>query len=70
MSSPGGDYGRTRQMEVYLAGLRGRRSPIPFDGDKLEKTARRRMGREAYAYVAGGAGLESTGGTWCPGPGV
>ena len=47
-------------MEVYLAGLRGRRSSIPFDGDKLEKTARRRMGREAYAYVAGGAGLEST----------
>jgi lactate 2-monooxygenase len=56
----GGGYGRARQMEVYLAGLRGRRALVPFDFDKLEQTARRRMSREAFAYVAGGAGLEST----------
>jgi lactate 2-monooxygenase len=61
MSSPvGGHFGRTRQMEVYLAGLRGRRPLVPFSFDKLEKTARRRMSREAFAYIAGGAGLEST----------
>ena len=59
-SPVGGHFGRTRQMDVYLAGLRGRRGLIPFDAEKLEKTARRRMSREAYAYVAGGAGLEST----------
>jgi len=61
VSSPvGGHFGRTRQMEVYLAGLRGRRPLVPFSFDKLEKTARRRMSREAFAYIAGGAGLEST----------
>ncbi len=61
MSSPiGGHFGRTRQSDVYLAGLRGRRPLIPFDFPKLEATARRRMSREAYAYVAGGAGAEST----------
>jgi lactate 2-monooxygenase len=61
VSSPvGGPFGRTRQMEVYLAGLRGRRPLVPFSFDKLETTARRRMSREAFAYIAGGAGLEST----------
>jgi lactate 2-monooxygenase len=61
VSSPvGGHFGRTRQMDVYLAGLRGRRPLVPFSFDKLEQTARRRMPREAFAYVAGGAGLEST----------
>jgi lactate 2-monooxygenase len=59
-SSVGGHFGRTRQSDVYLAGVRGRRPLIPFDVDKLEKTARRRMTRQAYAYVAGGAGQEST----------
>ena len=59
-SSVGGHFGRTRQMDVYLGGLRGRRPLVPFDFEKLEKTARRRMSREAFAYVAGGAGLEST----------
>ena len=61
MSSPiGGHFGRTRQSDVYMAGVRGRRPLIPFDFAKLEATARRKMTREAFAYVAGGAGLEST----------
>ncbi len=61
MSSPvGGHFGRTRQSDVYLAGLRGRRPLVPFGFERLERSARRRMTREAYAYVAGGAGLEST----------
>jgi lactate 2-monooxygenase len=61
VSSPvGGQFGRTRQMDVYLAGLRGRRPLVPFSFDKLEQTARRRMSREAFAYITGGAGLEST----------
>ena len=60
MSSPAGQFGRQRQSDVYLAGLRGRRAAVPFDLAKLETSARRRMTRQAYAYVAGGAGLEST----------
>jgi lactate 2-monooxygenase len=61
VSSPvGGHFGRTRQSDTYLAGLRGARPVVPFDVARLEKLARRRMTREAYAYVAGGAGAEST----------
>ena len=56
----GGQFGRTRQSQVYLSGLRGRRPLVPFDVAELEAAARRRMSRRAYAYVAGGAGLEST----------
>lgn len=52
--------GLKRQTEVYLAGVRGRRAPVPFAFDKLEAAARRRMTREAFAYIAGGAGLERT----------
>jgi lactate 2-monooxygenase len=60
VSSPAEQFGRQRQSDVYLAGLRGRRAAVPFDFAKLETSARRRMTRPAYAYVAGGAGLEST----------
>ncbi len=56
----GGQFGRTRQSQVYLSGLRGRGPLVPFDAAELEAAARRRMSRRAYAYVAGGAGLEST----------
>jgi lactate 2-monooxygenase len=58
VSDPG--YGLKRQTEIYLAGVRGRRPLIPFDYEKLDRLARRRMARDAYAYVAGGAGAERT----------
>jgi lactate 2-monooxygenase len=60
VSSPAEQFGRRRQSDVYLAGLSGRRASVPFDPGELETSARRRMTRQAYAYVAGGAGLEST----------
>jgi lactate 2-monooxygenase len=53
-------FGLRRQAEIYLAGVRGRRPAVPVSFAELESSARRRMTREAYAYVAGGAGLEST----------
>jgi lactate 2-monooxygenase len=59
-ASVGGQFGRTRQSDVYLAGVRGRKPLVPFDYAKLEAAARRRLSRKAFAYVAGGAGLEST----------
>ena len=52
--------GRTRQGETYLAGIRGARPVVPFDFAQLEEQARRAMSPEGFAYVAGGAGLEST----------
>jgi len=50
--------GRRRQADIYLAGVLGRRQRVPFT--ELEKRARRKMSREAFAYVAGGAGSEQT----------
>src|SRR3954471_2104262 len=52
--------GPERQAEIYLAGIRGRRSGVPVSFDKLESQAKHRMRREAYSYIAGGAGLETT----------
>ena len=49
-----------RQTEIYLAGARGVRPRVPVDADRLEQAARRAMSREAFAYIAGGAGSEST----------
>jgi len=54
------EYGRYRQAEIYLAGLRGRRPRVPTDPIELERRAKKAMSREGFAYIAGGAGLEST----------
>jgi isopentenyl diphosphate isomerase/L-lactate dehydrogenase-like FMN-dependent dehydrogenase len=52
--------GRERQGDVYLAGARGIRPPVPVSFAGLEAAARKRMSARAFAYVAGGAGLERT----------
>ena len=52
--------GRLPQEEIYLGGLRGRRQAVPVAADALEELALKSMSRRAFAYVAGGAGLEST----------
>lgn len=52
--------GRERQFEVYVGGARGAYPPVPVSFDRLERVARKRMSREGYAYVAGGAGTEET----------
>ena len=52
--------GRARQFEIYVAGARGKRPVLPFDPARLERLARKSMSRQAFAYLAGGAGLEST----------
>ena len=54
------DGGRQRQASIFLRGLAGERPAVPVDYAELEERARRRMSAEAYAYVAGGAGREST----------
>jgi lactate 2-monooxygenase len=48
------------QAQVYLRGFAGLKSSIPIDLCRLEEDARRTMTSAAFAYVAGGAGLEST----------
>ena len=52
--------GRERQSEVYLGRLRGRRPAVPVDARRLEERAREALSAESFAYLAGGAGLEST----------
>jgi isopentenyl diphosphate isomerase/L-lactate dehydrogenase-like FMN-dependent dehydrogenase len=53
---PLGDY----QYEIYLQGLSGARPELPVALDDLERRAAEKLPAEAYAYVAGGAGLEQT----------
>lgn len=50
----------SRQKEIYLNGIAGIKPGIPTDFNTLENSAQKKMSAEAYAYVAGGAGLEST----------
>jgi isopentenyl diphosphate isomerase/L-lactate dehydrogenase-like FMN-dependent dehydrogenase len=53
---PLGDY----QYEIYLQGLSGARPELPVALADLERRAAEKLPAEAYAYVAGGAGLEQT----------
>ena len=53
-------YGRRRQREIYLAGLRGHKPRVSQNAVALERAAERAMTREGFAYIAGGAGLETT----------
>jgi lactate 2-monooxygenase len=52
--------GQLRQTAVYLGGVGGRRPRLPTDSTKLEERARETMSRQAYAYIAGGAGTGAT----------
>lgn len=48
-----------RQKDIYLNGVAGNKPIIPTDYYSLEAAAKI-LSTKAYAYLAGGAGLEST----------
>jgi lactate 2-monooxygenase len=50
----------TRQREIYLKGFSGIQSSVSIDLMTLEKRAEATISKKAYAYIAGGAGVEST----------
>lgn len=50
----------TRQREIYLKGFSGIQSSVSIDLKTLEKRAEATISKKAYAYIAGGAGVEST----------
>jgi lactate 2-monooxygenase len=54
------DFSRQRQVEIYTTGLSGIRPTVPVDVTRLREAAQAVMSPEAYAYIAGGAGTEST----------
>lgn len=60
VTAPADSAGRARQEEIYLSGVRGARPAVPVSFPALEARAREAMSPQAFAYVAGGAGLEST----------
>ncbi len=52
--------GRSRQSELFIAGLTGRRPGVATRFDRLASRARAKLTDEAFAYIAGGAGTEDT----------
>lgn len=48
------------QRKIYLEGLAGIKPKVPVGFDRLEKKARKRMSKKAWAYVFGGAGKGET----------
>ena len=52
--------GRAVQARIYREGAFGRLPTVPVSPAALERAARRRMSRAAFAYVAGAAGQERT----------
>jgi lactate 2-monooxygenase len=59
-SRPPPGIGRERQFEIYVGGARGAYPRVPVSYERLERSARRAMTPEGFAYVAGGAGAEET----------
>ncbi|NUQ25179.1 MAG: alpha-hydroxy-acid oxidizing protein [Saprospiraceae bacterium] len=49
-----------RQRFIYLTGVSGKKTAIPTDLNALEALVKDRMSPEAFAYIAGGAGVETT----------
>jgi lactate 2-monooxygenase len=48
------------QKEIYLNGFAGKKAAVKFSFEKLEQKAKKKMSKEAFAYIAGGAGNEGT----------
>ncbi|MBS0385831.1 MAG: alpha-hydroxy-acid oxidizing protein [Proteobacteria bacterium] len=59
MSDTPRSFGPETQGAIYLRGLAGAKPDIPTSFKGLEARAKETMSAEAWAYVAGGAGLES-----------
>ncbi len=57
---PGETFGRAAQSLIYRAGVFGRTPRVPVSPAALETAAERRMTKQAWRYVAGSAGQEST----------
>ena len=52
--------GMKYQLQIYFAGTQNVKPLLPVSFEELEKKAREKMSPEAFAYIAGGAGAETT----------
>lgn len=59
MSDAPRNFGPETQGMIYLRGLSGMNPEIPTSFTGIEAAAQQKMSREAWAYTAGGAGLET-----------
>ncbi len=59
-SSAQSNIGRKRLTDIYIGGLSGQSLSVPVDFHALEARAKECMAPEAFAYIAGGAGMEKT----------
>jgi lactate 2-monooxygenase len=48
------------QREIYLNGFAGKKLSVKASFEKLEQKAKKEITKEAFAYIAGGAGSEAT----------
>lgn len=48
------------QKEIYLNGFAGKKLSVKASFERLERKAKKEMSKEAFAYIAGGAGAEAT----------
>ena len=54
------DPGRTRETEIFLKGIGGDYPAVPTGFDELERRAAQVLSPQAWAYIAGGAGVGAT----------
>lgn len=59
MSDTPRQFGPETQGAIYMRGLGGAKPDVPTSFPPLEAAAKQKMSPEAWAYTAGGAGLES-----------
>src|ERR1700712_4346944 len=52
--------GMQYQLQIYFAGMQNIKPQLPVSFEDLEQKAREVMEPEAFAYIAGGAGAETT----------
>lgn len=52
--------GMQYQLQIYVAGIHNKKPLLPVSYEALEQKAREVMKPEAFAYIAGGAGAETT----------
>lgn len=60
MSQQREHFGPEIQGGIYARGLAGAKPDIPVSFRELEAAAKQKLSPEAWAYIAGGAGLETT----------